>query len=373
LHTLYDGGTDKAPPFGHFAHFHFSPATALKLSRIFGNEHALSVTRAAAAAAEKKYLVRLRALDFLDTDGTKLEWSELTSTVSIDKTGRKVSGVARWPALAISGKQHHLSLRDMRFSTHHTHEIGGMTFGRTDASVADLSWNPSNTSTPIQFEDMRASTVMLRRGKVADLDYRVSVKSATFDGERFDGIHLALRMLNLDPKTMGVAGREIQSLNVAGQTQEEQVASMLLLFNRDGADAVRKGATLVFDDWSASYHGNKFSVKGRIGFDKAARPGRTRDSVLESFMKIVAHFDVRVPVALLRDFAAAVPRNVPGGEQPVSGAAAALAARDKADALIAKAVGDGYARLVNGELRSAIDFKGGKLSFNGKHFPLPGE
>jgi hypothetical protein len=71
-----------------------------------------------------------------------------------------------------------------------------------------------------------------------------------------------------------------------------------------GKRLVKAGAVLNIEDISAAYRGNTASIKGRVSFQKTV--DADFDSVPALLKKLVAHFDVRVPVALMKDIGRAV-------------------------------------------------------------------
>jgi hypothetical protein len=62
-----------------------------------------------------------------------------------------------------------------------------------------------------------------------------------------------------------------------------------------------RGSALEIDEISARYRGNKASIRGRIGLAGAVEADLQDMGALVK--KIVASFEIRVPVAMVRDIA----------------------------------------------------------------------
>ena len=109
------------------------------------------------------------------------------------------------------------------------------------------------------------------------------------------------------------------------------------------------------------------SVKGRVTFQKVVEADFVSMAVL--MKKLVAHFDVRVPVALIKDVGRAfaiVPPDAPDAARQIEAGADGFVSF-----VVGKAVTDGFAVIEKNELRSSIDFKNGQLTVNGKAIELP--
>jgi TonB family protein len=88
--------------------------------------------------------------------------------------------------------------------------------------------------------------------------------------------------------------------------------------------------------------------------------------------KIVASFEIRVPVAMVRDIAGVVAAKQAArqGSTP-NGAGNAQVGQTMTDIVVGKLVGGGYARIENDVLVSNLAFRDGELTANGKKVELP--
>ena len=153
-----------------------------------------------------------------------------------------------------------------------------------------------------------------------------------------------------------------------------QPAQVLAQFQKEAPAVARSfaahGTAYEIDDFSAVFKGNKAQASGKVSL----APGKPADfnTMAGVMQKVLVRFNVRVPLAMVGDVAAVVVRrDAQAKGQVMSDAAAAQAGQSVADAMVGQAVNNGMAKVENGMLVSAIDFKGGKLTLNGKAMALP--
>lgn len=122
---------------------------------------------------------------------------------------------------------------------------------------------------------------------------------------------------------------------------------------------------------SFAFRGHKAVLKGRVGLD--AVPGAELGDMARVARRVNGRFEVRVPVALVREVALAVARQqAAAAKQPQAQPQdLAVVAQSMTDAIIGKLLGSGYARLQDDVLVSTIAFRGGVLRVNGKKVELP--
>jgi uncharacterized protein YdgA (DUF945 family) len=219
----------------------------------------------------------------------------------------------------------------------------------------------------MRFEDLRARSETVRRGSMAEIGYRSSTKAIVFGNERVERVSFAFRLVNIPAKAMAELDQSLraqQSLDLAPDAQQEL---MLRTLKDAGKRLVKAGAVLNIEDISAAFHGNTASIKGRVAFQKTV--DADFDSVPALMKKLVAHFDVRVPTALIKDVGraiAVVPPDAPDAAKQADAGADGLVSF-----VVGKAVTGGFAVIENGELRSSIDYKNGVLTVNGKTIAVP--
>jgi outer membrane biosynthesis protein TonB len=153
-------------------------------------------------------------------------------------------------------------------------------------------------------------------------------------------------------------------------TPEQQLAAVKPMLQTFGKAAIVRGSAIEIDEISARYRGNKASIRGRVGFAGAVEADL--QDMKKLVKKVVARFEVRVPVAMVRDIAGVVAER----QAKQQGAAAnpmppAQMGQTITDVIVGKLVGAGYARIENDVLVSNVEFRNGELTANGKKVELP--
>lgn len=386
--------------------FHYSPATAQQLFKIFGNDQPLTVAQTPGPKGGVDYLATLQPLDFVDTTGMHVEWTAMSLKVGADKARRNVSFSGSWPAIGIGMKEFQLWYRDISFDGKQNSQDGKLWFGNSDGRFGSVSMDITVPPTPaaappgvpeapqlggattagpgpigpqapavanaapqhvvVTLDNVRYQSSIVRRGKAAEVSVASSIKAITVGQEHVDHINVAVRLLNLDVATLQGLSTEMSKFNSRAdqdsRTPEQRLAALLAMFKTYGKSALLHGATLAIDDISASYRGNTAALKGQLGFSKLAEGDFASPFAL--LKKLVARFDVRVPVLMIDDVMAAAQRGGKGG--------AAAAPPGMGDTVIKSALAQGWVRIDNGEVRSTIEIKNAKLFVNGKELPLPG-
>jgi TonB family protein len=131
-----------------------------------------------------------------------------------------------------------------------------------------------------------------------------------------------------------------------------------------------RGSSIEIDEISARFRGNKASIRGRIGTAGAVEADLGDPRTLVK--KIVATFEIRVPMALVRDIAGVVAaRQARQQGAAANGMGPVQMGQTMTDVVVGKLVGGGYARIENDVLVSKVEFRDGELTANGKKVELP--
>jgi uncharacterized protein YdgA (DUF945 family) len=166
------------------------------------------------------------------------------------------------------------------------------------------------------------------------------------------------------------AAGERQRQQLKTMTPEQQLAAVKPLFQDFGKAAIARGSSIEIDEISARYRGNKASIRGRIGLAGAVESDLGDLKTLVK--KIVASFEIRVPVAMVRDIAGVVAaKQAKQQGAAANGMGPAQMGQTMTDVVVGKLVGGGYARIENDVLVSKVEFRDGELTANGKKVELP--
>lgn len=358
-----------------FAKFEFSPALRPKLKEVFGSEHLIPVQRTNGPKGQVIYTSKLVPHSYLDETAVAFSWAELNSRSVVNKAGSTLDASVTWPSLSIVGTSASGTIEKMSMDVKQMRAKDGIWFGTVGMKAGAMAMRAaapgsSEFKETARLEDIVIDAGVTRQGKKADVNYAFSIKSIVFGGDHIDRAKIGLRMVNLPAQALADIDREMKAVQGSSLPADAQAEVTLRSMKSFGKSMVTSGASLVIDDISAAYHGNTASIKGRVDFDKVVEADF--DAPIELGKKVVARFDVRLPVAMVND----VSRMMASKQVDASAANSAeqidLAAKNIAGLVIGKLVNEGFAVMEKGELRSTIDIKNGKVTFNGKIIPIPG-
>jgi TonB family protein len=186
-------------------------------------------------------------------------------------------------------------------------------------------------------------------------------------------VHVGLRVTHIDKAALA----EITALGKtlatrAGdkeRTPAEQLASFKPLLRSYAKAAMAPGAALDIDDISARYHGEKMALKGRVTLEGGTPADLDTPGAL--LKKIVARFEIRVPIALVREIAGKVVAQQTAQQgKPADPDTLARLRQSATDVIVGKLTGGGFARVENEVLVSNLEWRAGALRANGKPVAL---
>lgn len=354
--------------------FEFSPELRPKLKDIFGTERPFPMQRVPGAKGQINYVARLAPYLWVQGNGTDFSWTELTANIATDKAGRGVNATMTWPSLVIARQEGSANLQNMSMTTRQQRGADGVaygtaTFGIGSIIVRDAAVGGKEARELMRFEDMQARSESVRRGSMAEIGYRSSTKAMVFGAERVERINLAFRLTHIPAKAMAELEQSLRQQEAGQLAPEAQQALMMRKLKDFGKRLVQAGAVLNIEDISAAYRGNVAAIKGRVTFQKVVEADF--DSVATLMRKLVAHVEVRVPVALIREVGRAIAGKSVPPDTPDAAGQIDAAADGMVSVVVGKAVTGGFAVVEKDELRSNIDFRNGQLTINGKAVDLP--
>jgi uncharacterized protein YdgA (DUF945 family) len=346
-----------------YSKFEFSDALKPRLLEVFGTDHPLTVERLPAPKGQNNYVSRLPAHSYRESDNLDIEWAEFVGNVNTNAAGNRMNFTGTWPSLTVNGKAGKFAVADVAMGSEQVRGADGIWYGPVTVTIASVT-APVDGNNSIRMEDVRMKSELIQRGKSADLHYGFSVNAMTFGAERVERLNTAFRVINMPGQAMEKLKRDMAKSVNAKLTPAEQHSMNLEKMKAFGKALFKGGVSVMIDDISAAYRGNVASLKGRIDFLKMTDK---ESAAPDGFMKkILLHVDVRVPLAMLSDVSHAVAARSVKADAPDAQKQIDSSAKGFVDLAVGKLVGGGYAKLEEGELRSAIDLKSGKLTFNGK-------
>lgn len=347
--------------------FRHSPDTAQKLLKVYGSEQPWTLARAPAANGRFGYLGRLAPTHYVSAPGESVDWAEMRVAISLDKASRSMIVRADWPSLVADDKNMRFGLRDLRVTSRQTRGFADLWFGEANVDIASVKLDAKVQGVSIELDDVRIRTAVTARAQSMEMAQGVTIRSIGVAGERIDNFKLATRFVNIDKATMAELKTLGENRAADTDTAQQQLDAIVPTLKAMGRAAIRRGTAFVIDELSARYHGNAVGLAGRVSLEGATEADL--DSMATLVKKIVAHFDVKVPVAVVRDISTAVATrqaSTQANAQPVGQIAQAMT-----DIMVGKAINGGYARIEKDVLVSSIDWRGGVLRINGKPVALP--
>lgn len=339
----------------------YTPETAAKLRAVFGNDHPFTVERQSAKPGRLLYRARMEPLHYAGEAGSRVDWDEALLDFDMDQAGKTVDFKGSWDKLATEEANVRLSVQGMSLSGHSTRSHDKLWFGNGELRVAGVRVEGKPGEPGLVMNDLSAGWRTVERPKAIDMQFQQRIGSIEAAGEKIEDLRFDMRLVNIDRASMVAlqAAEERQRKAMGLMTPEQQAAAMKPLLLGFGKAAILRGSALEIDELSARYRGNKASIRGRVGFSGAVEADLNNMPSLVK--KIVARFDIRVPVAMVRDIAGVVAEKQ---KQPTMG-------QTMSDVVIGKLIGGGFARIENDVLVSNLEFRNGKLTANGKEIALP--
>jgi TonB family protein len=357
------------------AAFRYSPETAAKLEKTFGTDRPLTVVRMAPVKNQAAYRLAVAPLHYIGADGSSVDWSELGVQMLTDKAGRRLAVNGSWPSIDAQDNATHFALRNLALAGKQYRGFAGLWFGAARLDIERASIESRSGAMPgVAFEGIYFESAMAERPKTVDVRYGGGVKAVTVAGERVDDVHWAIRIDNIDKHALAAlkAASEKNKATLAKLTPEQQGAALQPML-KDFAKAMStRGAAIEIDDISAGYQGSRASLKGRISVEGAT--SADFDAIPALLKKIVARFEVKVPLAMVRAISGTVAQKQLSAQHPGTPAdpqAAAQMGQTMTDVVVGKLINAGYARIDNDVLVSTVEWRNGTLRANGKEVSLP--
>ncbi|WP_218302140.1 DUF945 family protein [Duganella sp. sic0402] len=369
LDTLKDE-RNYARQLDRYAQFEFSPELRPKLKEIFGTERPFPLERAPdSVKGQINYVGKLAAHSYKVSSGSEFSWTEASADIATDKSGRPLNITASWPSVLVTGPGSTLSAVNMGMTSKMQRGADGVAYGNTDIRIGAITARgvqpgSSESKEAVRLDGVSVRSDMTRRGATAETGARFSVDAIVLGAERVERANFAFRVTKIPANDLVALDKALRNQDSSKPPSSAQFKEMMTVMQDFGKRWAIAGATLFIDDISASYRGNVASIKGNIGFQKVVEADFK--SPMAWAKKIVGRFDVRVPVALVKDVARAAAAKSVNPAAPDAAKQIESSADAMSSVMIGKAVSNGFAVIEKGELRSAIEIKNGKLQINGK-------
>jgi uncharacterized protein YdgA (DUF945 family) len=374
------------------AKFEYSPALQEQLLAIFGSTNPLRLLRTGVTKTEIQYGASLKPFTYQAKDESTVSAGPVEVKVAIDKRGRKmkVSGT-----LASFEASDEFTAKDVRLSADMAKAVDQLWYGvaqlQVDSMLFKGAWSasdnvkvgdknvaaakvgtPEGSKQAMRVDGTTIKVAMRHHGKLADIGYDFGVKSMATQGFSLERLHMAMRFQNMDASVFKDIQKDTEKLDVSTMSEQQKVDIGMNYIRRFGVAMLQPGSAIVFDDISGSYHGATTSVKGRISFDKLKASELNDPMAWKN--KLELQFDVRFPMAIVDEICRSVAEQqlkAQANGAQVDPEVVGKVAKEISALVVGKSVGEGYAKLVNRELRTTIVMRNGVLTANGKVLEVP--
>jgi len=371
MQLAVDDGANLHKAFDTLITFQHSPETAKMLLDSVGTERPWSMEKRGPEGNRTAYRGRLLPLHQTTPAGNTLIWSEFTTDLLVDKTGQALEFTGAWPSLSFEDKDVRMTMRNASMSGAQHRGGSKLWFGDAKGAIESVDFSGKTSPFTMTMRELTFVAQALEKPRTMDMVQSFGIKSIEVAGERIDDFKMAFRIANIEKSAL-VAMREAERKVSAKQAAtRDDLSAMMPLLKTLVRGASKNKTAIVIDEMSMGFHGYKALLRGRVGLEKISDAGLADPKRLVK--NINARFEIRVPVAMVREVALVMARQQAAAANKTQAQPqdAAALAQSITDAMVGKLLGNGYARLENDVLVSIITFRDGQLRVNGKKVDLP--
>lgn len=358
--------------------FRFSPATSKQLIKQLGTDKLFSVKRQDVPGGGQDYRLIAPALRHTAADGSTFSWDTMTGSAKIAQDRISVANQFNAPRFTAEDKTFRIDVRDMSVAA--TSQDTGIGYGDMTGEIRNVQLLSKADGSNVALDGLFGKLGVKDEGATVNMYYETGVRTLTATDQRIDDLHLSMHFNGLDKAALeqvGKLGQNIkeQQARLAKLAPEAQHAAMQEQFVKPflrqmGVAVTGKGASIVLDDFSFGYRGNKASMRGQLQLGDVTPADFDQPAAL--IKKVVGHADIQVPLAMLRAFFEANVRKQLARTQPGADAATIeKAGLQGYNAALQQGVASGYVKVDGDMLVTSIDVRDGNILINGKPFQMP--
>jgi uncharacterized protein YdgA (DUF945 family) len=356
--------------------FEFSAETKKKLLELFGNESPLHLKSKPLKNGNAELAFIWDSLDYQDPkSGSKTHTDALIGKSVFSQRFSKEHTVAKLASIVFNdGKSMQVSADGLSYVADQNRGYAGLWFGTGVAKLDHLAFDDRAKGVHVNVDGVTLKSELKKRGKLMDMDSDTFIKSINWGGDSVGPVHMAFRVSNIDGKEFAAFVEKEKALNQTHSTEAQRTAATTGMLKELGVATLKQGGAIEIPDISVQYHGMTAGLNGRIAFKNALESDFATPKLIAE--KVVARFDLHVPMALVTYISRKFSRNSLEAQsknsgQPITDQAVDAMAKGMVDNMMAKPLQEKWIRIENGMLLSTIEFKMGKLSINGQAVPLP--
>lgn len=349
-----------------------SGATAERLRASFGTDRLYTLERQPPHAGRSDWRLAIPALHHAPAEGTAFDWTEGRVDFQFNPAGTTARVRGAMDALTAQDATNRFTARGIVLDSDQKRGSDALWYGKARVAVASVEVLAKEQNMALDLSGLSVDVAVTDKRKTADIGYDLRVGRAAVAGEQVDALRFALRLTNLDKASL-LALSDAEARSTAGvetMTPQQQAAALAPLMRGLGKAVLARGTAVEIEEISAAYHGARAVIKGRIALQGATQADLDDPKAL--LRKLVARFDVRVPVALVREIAGTVAAKQTAQQgKPSDAQSVAQLRQGMTDVVVGRLLGGGFARLDDDVLVSTVEWRDGALRANGKPVPLP--
>lgn len=353
-----------------------SGATAERLRASFGTDRLYTLERQPPRAGRSDWRLTIPALRHAPAEGTAFDWTEGRVDFQFNPAGTTARVRGAMDAFTAQDATARFTARGILLASDQKRGSDALWYGKAHVAVAAVEVLAKEQNMGFDMSGVSVDVAVTDKRKTADVAYDLRMGRLAVAGEQVDALRFAVRLANLDKASL-LALSDAEARNTAGietMTPEQQAAALKPLMRGLGKAVLARGTAVEIEEISAAYHGARAVIKGKVALQGATAADLDDPKALLG--KLVARFDVRVPVALVREIAGTVAAKQAAQQsaqqgKPNDAQAVAQLRQSMTDVVVGRLLGGGFARLDDDVLVSTVEWRNGELRANGKPVPLP--
>ncbi|MDN4053349.1 DUF945 family protein [Massilia sp. YIM B02763] len=349
-----------------------SGATAERLRASFGTDRLYTLERQPPRTGRSDWRLTIPALHHAPAEGTAFDWTEGRVDFQFNPAGTTARVRGALDAFTAQDATARFTARGILLASDQKRGSDALWYGKAHVAVAAAEVLAKEQNMGFDMGGVSVDVAVTDKRKTADVAYDLRMGRLAVAGEQVDALRFAVRLANLDKASL-LALSDAEARNTAGietMTPEQQAAALKPLMRGLGKAVLARGTAVEIEEISAAYHGARAVIKGRVALQGATAADLDDPKAL--LARLVARFDVRVPVALVREIAGTVAAKQAAQQgKPNDAQSVAQLRQSMTDVVVGRLLGGGFARLDDDVLVSTVEWRNGELRANGKPVPLP--
>ncbi|MET0321290.1 MAG: DUF945 family protein [Duganella sp.] len=350
--------------------FSYSEELRPRLKAVFGTEKPFALERLADVKGRHQYRSVLKAGSHAEEQAT-VAWTDITLRADTNQAGNQMHYAGDVGSLSV-GVASKAQISGVTIDGRQTRAADGLWYGSVNMGVASIAVSDAAGATDAAgsagkgflLRDLRFQTDLQRRGKVTDLAYGLSIKSAGMGDNTVERINIATRVRGMDSAAVADFMEFASSPQLQQLAPDAGVQVMMRKGKELGKSLLKAGLDIIIDDISAAWRGQIASLKGRIGF--APSTDADLESLPALLKKLTVRLELRVPVLAVQDYARITASKSLDRNAPDYAANLAMAQKQIADKMVGDIAQTGFVAVDQDALRTLVEFKNGVLTLNGK-------